>query len=129
MNVLLVALGGAIGAAARYLAGVLIKGRLDTDFPWDTFLVNISGSFLIGVAFALSKEGSLSSGYWMFLAVGALGGYTTYSTFALETLQLLADGKAGAALLNTFGQLIAGLIAGYVGVLLIRGLQGMGGTV
>jgi hypothetical protein len=64
------------------------------------------------------------------LTLGALGGYTTYSTFALARLELLADnGKVGAALLNTMGQLVAGLALAYIGVLVVRGLQGMGGTV
>jgi fluoride ion exporter CrcB/FEX len=64
------------------------------------------------------------------LTLGALGGYTTYSTFALARLELLADnGRVGAALLNTMGQLVAGLALAYIGVLVVRGLQGMGGTV
>ena len=99
-------------------------------FPWGTFLVNVTGSFLIGVAFGLSKEGVLGSPGWNLLAVGALGGFTTYSTFALESLELMADGgRVGAVLLNTTGQLLVGLALGYVGVLVVRGLQGMGGTV
>lgn len=131
LNALLVALGGAIGAVGRYLMGAWIQSLVgNPDFPWGTLFVNVTGSFLIGVAFGLSKEGMLGSPGWTLLAIGALGGYTTYSTFALETLELMADGgRIGAVVLNTLGQLAAGLVLGYIGVLVVRGLQGMGGTV
>jgi len=131
LNALLVALGGGIGALGRYLIGAWVQNLVgNPDFPWGTFLVNVTGSFLIGVAFGLSKQEIVGSPGWALLTLGALGGYTTYSTFALETLELLADnGRVGAALLNTMGQLVAGLALAYIGVLVVRGLQGMGGTV
>ena len=130
MNILLVALGGAIGAAARYQAAVWIRDLLgNPDFPWWTFIVNISGSFLIGIAFGLMKEAAFAiDKTWLFLAVGALGGYTTFSTFTLETLQLVAAGNFGVALLNLLTGPV-GLIAIYVGVIIVRGPQGMGGTI
>ena len=131
LNALFVALGGAIGSVGRYLMGAWMQNLVgNPDFPWGTFLVNVTGSLLIGVAFGLSKEGVLGSPGWNLLAVGALGGFTTYSTFALESLELMADGgRVGAVLLNTIGQLLVGLALGYVGVLVVRGLQGMGGAV
>ncbi len=131
LNALLVGLGGAIGSVGRYLVGAWVQSLVgNPDFPWGTFLVIVTGAFLIGVAFGLSKEGVLGSPGWNLLAVGALGGYTTYSTFALESLELLSDGgRVGAVLLNTVGQLIIGLALGYIGVVVVRGLEGMGGTV
>jgi CrcB protein len=130
MNVLLVALGGAIGSVGRYLMGAWFQGLVaNPGFPWGTFFVNVVGAFLIGVAFGLSKDGPFSSQAWTLVVIGALGGYTTYSTYALETLEQFADGRVGGGLLNAFGQLAVGLIAAYVGVLVVRGFQGMGGSI
>jgi CrcB protein len=130
MNVLLVALGGAIGSVGRYLMGAWFQNLVgNPGFPWGTFFVNMVGAFLIGVAFGLSKDGPLSSQVWTLAVIGALGGYTTYSTYALETLEQFADGRAGGGLFNAFGQLVIGLLAAYLGVLLVRGFQGMGGSI
>ena len=126
-NVLLVATGGAIGAAARYLAGLWIAARLGTSFPWGTFFVNVTGSFLIGIVLVLVVGGTLPAGARLFFAVGILGGYTTFSSFSYETLQLLAGGGnvVGPVLLNTLGQLLAGLLAVYLGVVVGRALGGV----
>ncbi len=124
MNVLLVALGGAIGAASRYLLGGWIQGRLGPDFPWGTFIVNVTGSLLIGVVLGLVDRGALSGVARLFLAVGILGGYTTFSTFSYETLKLIEQGNLGATLLNALGQVAAGLVAVYVGVVISRAIGG-----
>ena len=126
MNVLLVAAGGAIGAAARYLAGLWIVACLGAGFPWGTFFVNVTGSFVIGIVLVLVEGGTLPAGARLFFAVGILGGYTTFSSFSYETLQLLAGGgDPGPVLLNTLGQLLAGLMAVYLGVIVGRVLGGM----
>ena len=126
MNVLLVATGGAIGAAARYLAGLWIVSRLGAGFPWGTFFVNVTGSFLIGIVLVLVQAGTLPAGARLFLAVGILGGYTTFSSFSYETLQLLADGGSlGPVLFNAFGQLFMGLLAVYFGMVCGRALGGI----
>lgn len=123
---LLVATGGAIGAAARYLAGLWIVTRFGAGFPWGTFFVNITGSFLIGIVLVLVQAGTLPAGARLFLAVGVLGGYTTFSSFSYETLQLLAGGGSmGPVLFNAFGQLLVGLVAVYLGVVCGRALGGM----
>ena len=119
-NVLLVAAGGAIGAAARYLLGGFVQAHLGPGFPWGTFFVNVTGSFLIGVVLVLVERGTLPSEARLFLAVGILGGYTTFSTFSYETLRLLAAGEAGGVLLNALGQLLIGLLAVYLGVVFAR---------
>ena len=124
MNVLLVALGGAIGSAARYLVGVFVANRFGPDFPWSTFIVNVSGSFLIGVILSLVGGGQLPAGARLFLAVGVMGGYTTFSTYSNETLQLVQGGEFGAAAFNALGQVVAGLVGVYLGVVLGRVLGG-----
>lgn len=128
MGLLFVVLGGGIGAGGRYLLGLWLKELLGSpDFPWWTFIVNISGAFLIGIAFGLMREGPLAPDKsWLFLVVGILGGYTTFSTFTLETLQLFEAGNYGAVLLNLLTGPV-GLLAMVIGVLLIRGLPSAGG--
>jgi CrcB protein len=125
VNVLLVAAGGAIGAAARYLAGLWIAARLGASFPWGTFFVNVTGSFLIGIVLVLVEGGTLPAEARLFLAVGILGGYTTFSSFSYETLQLLNGGDVVPVLFNTLGQLLIGLLAVYLGVVFARALGGI----
>ena len=122
---LIVAAGGAIGAAARYLAGLWIVARLGAGFPWGTFFVNVTGSFLIGIILVLVERGTLPAEARLFLAVGVCGGYTTFSSFSYETLQLLNGGDAGPVLLNIFGQLLFCLLAVYLGVVFARALGGI----
>src|SRR4028119_2157888 len=99
MNVLLVALGGAIGSAARGLGGAFGGSRFGPEFPWGTFIVNVSGSFFIGVILSLVGGGQLPAGARLFLAVGVMGGYTTFSTYSPETLQPAHGGAVRAATL------------------------------
>ncbi len=124
MNVLLVALGGAIGSAARYLVGVFVAHRFGPDFPWGTFIVNVSGSLLIGVVLSLVGGGLLPAGARLFLAVGVMGGYTTFSTYSNETLQLIQGGELAAATFNALGQAVTGLVGVYLGVVFGRVLGG-----
>jgi CrcB protein len=125
VNLLLVALGGAIGSAARYLVGALVANRFGPDFPWGTFIVNVSGSCFIGVILSLVGGGLLPAGARPFLAVGVMGGYTTFSTYSHETLQLMEGGVFGASSFNKLGQVVAGLDAVYLGVVLGRALGGV----
>ena len=112
--------GGALGSAVRYGLNAWIMGRVVSGFPWGTFIINVSGSFLIGAVLTLFENDSLSGGARLLLAVGFLGGYTTFSTFSHETLKLLTTGAFGAVLLNTLGQVVTGLIAVYLGATLAR---------
>lgn len=122
---MLVALGGALGASTRYLLGLWIQNRVGPDFPWGTFVINVTGSFLIGIVLGLVNAGTLSAEARLFLAVGVLGGYTTFSSFSYETLELLGDGNIQAFLFNAIGQLVAGLLAVYLGIVLSRSLGGV----
>ena len=119
-----VAVGGALGAAARHGAA-LAWPRTDLGFPGSTFVVNATGCLLLGLLMAFVVEVRPSSRYVRpLLGVGVLGGYTTFSTYALETRALFAAGAEQAALLYLGGSLVAGLAAvwlgGVGGVLVLR---------
>ncbi|WP_243029249.1 fluoride efflux transporter CrcB [Thermus albus] len=106
---LLVALGGALGSLLRYGLGAWVQALTGPSFPYSTLLINALGSFLIGVVIRLSLEGALSGEARLFLAVGVLGGFTTFSTFSYETLALLQDGEAWRAFLYVFFSIFLGL--------------------
>lgn len=125
MQLLLVAVGGALGAVTRYVLGTWIARIFGPDFPMGTFVINVSGAFVFGVVLGLANDGILSANARLFLAVGVLGGYTTFSTFSYETLSLLQDGTMGLALLNVAGQLLLGVGAAYLGLIVSRALGGM----
>ena len=112
---LLVALGGALGSVARFgLSGVLNRAA----FPWGTLVVNFSGTFLATlIFFAVAGSGGLSAESRSFLLVGVLGGYTTFSTFGVETVEMLRTGSVGLALTNValnLGLCLGGGVAGAV---------------
>ena len=124
MNLFLVVLGGGIGAGGRYLLGGWLHGQLGHGFPWGTFAINALGSLMIGAVFGLAQAKSISPGTTLFLAVGVLGGFTTFSAFSFETMRLLANGSIGASFLNVAGQFAVGLVAVYLGFAAVRGLVG-----
>jgi CrcB protein len=115
-----VALGGALGCAARYGVAQLVGGRTDA-FPWATFWVNLSGSFALGLILVLILERFPPGRYLRALvATGFLGAYTTYSTFALETVQLIKAGRAAVALAYVVASLLAGLVLAWAGMVAAR---------
>ena len=124
MNLLLVVLGGGIGAGGRYLLGGWLHLQLGNGFPWGTFAVNALGSLLIGLVFGLAQTKAIAPGTTLFLAVGVLGGFTTFSTFSYETLRLITNGNLGAPMLNAAGQLSVGLVAVYLGFATVRFVWG-----
>jgi len=120
---LAIAVAGAFGALARYGLDGWISRRAPTSFPWGTFAINVTGSFLLGLAFVLTTE-RFRPDPWLRSAVtiGFLGAYTTVSTFSLETYRLVEDRAYGLALANVVGSVAAGLTAVYAGVVLGRAL-------
>lgn len=119
-----IALGGGLGGVARYGLGLLLPAR-PGQFPWGTFTVNVLGCFLIGVLMVLITD------VWParrlvrpFLGVGVLGGFTTFSTYAVETLALLRPGTAGVAFAYLAGTLIGAMLAVIAGVWLTRAVTG-----
>ena len=120
---LVVGAGGFVGASLRYLLGGLVHRVVAPEFPWATFLINVSGCFVIGVLAMLAEgRGGLGPSARLFWLVGVLGGYTTFSTFGYETLTLAREGSHGLALANAAGQVVLGLVAVWAGVVVARGI-------
>lgn len=114
-----VAAGGVLGALARYGLGVVFP-RTVTGFPWATFGINVSGCLLIGVLIVL--VGTQRRLLRPFLGTGVLGGYTTFSTYVVDTENLMRAGAPRTALLYLFGTLAAALLATYAGIAGTRAL-------
>lgn len=113
---LLVMLGAAFGGLGRYVLSTAITQRFGGNFPLGTFLVNLSGSFLIGIVMTLLTERWAAHPNWrLLLVVGVLGGYTTFSSFEFETLQSMRQGLTGIAAFYSFGSLLLGYAAVWLG--------------
>ena len=121
-EMLWIGVGGFAGANARYLLGTWIAERLGAAFPYGTFVINITGSFALGLLAALIDGHGLSPVVRLSLAIGFLGAYTTFSTFTFETLRLIENGNALLAVTNAVGSLVAGLLAGLLGLVAGRAL-------
>jgi CrcB protein len=119
LKVLLVMLGGAVGSALRY--GVVnLSSRLIPGFPSGTLLVNMIGSFVIGLLWGIAEAKNFSPSWRALLFAGLLGGFTTFSAYAIETLNLARDGSMRAAFLNFFLQNTGGFLLAFAGWWLAR---------
>ncbi len=115
-TLILIAIGGAVGALLRFTVTSYIYYRVDGTFPWGTFVVNISGCLVIGVLWQMVENLSLPHHFRSFLFIGVLGAYTTFSAYGLETFNLLRENELGYVLLNVLGSNIIGiamLVLGY----------------
>ena len=122
-RLLLVALGGALGSCLRYAANLFTHRAGTPPFPYATFFVNVTGCFLIGLlAVACDERAWLGPNARVFLLVGVLGGYTTFSSFGYETVTLASQGATAAAFANVAGQVVLGLAAVWAGMALGRAL-------
>jgi len=118
---LVVAAGGALGSVARYAVGLIVAGVWKREFPLATFLINVSGSFVLGFFVAWGAERTVVDPLWRLLvATGFLGAYTTFSAFELETHALTQSGAIGLAWLNVIASLAAGYLAVHLGIALAR---------
>ncbi len=114
MNIFYVALGGSAGTLARYYAGIWITNATGARTP-GTVAVNIAGSFIIGVFLTMSVERSWSSALVLLVAVGFLGGFTTFSTFTWQTYELIQSGEVARAALNIGFSVGVGMLAVWAG--------------
>lgn len=111
-NILIIGIGGFLGAISRYGVALWIGQRWGRGFPLGTFVINVSGSFLIGLLMSLLTERFMVNPQWrLMLVVGFLGAYTTFSTFEYETGTLIKDGEWLIAMLNVVLSVLAGFIA------------------
>jgi|SRR5579884_80584 len=115
--IIAVAVGAAIGGVLRYIVGTVFLQRFGPGFPWGTLFINVTGSFLIGVIaeLALTRAFGISPLVRVFATTGVLGGYTTFSTFSLDTITLIGDGALPFALIYAAGSVVTGVLGTYVG--------------
>ena len=113
---LVVAAGGLVGAPARYLLDRAVTSRIESDLPWGTFVINVTGSLLLGLVTGLALAGRLPALDKALIGVGFCGAYTTFSTFTFETIGLLEDGRILQAVLNVAASVAVGLGAAAAGL-------------
>lgn len=119
-KILIVSLGAAVGANARYWLGAWIGSKYGATFPWGTFIVNLTGCLLIGLYLTLAIRFAWSPGWRLFMVIGVLGGYTTFSSFGYEMFVLLAQGSHERAFLYAFGSVLIGLLGVWLGTVAAR---------
>jgi CrcB protein len=121
MPLIMIGLGGFAGAIARYLVDGTVAERVSGAFPWGTLVVNVSGSFVLGLLFALTVDRAiLPAEVRGPVLIGFIGAYTTFSTYMLESWQLIGTGALGLALANIVGSAVLGLVAIVAGLTLGR---------
>lgn len=123
MTYVAISIGAVLGANARFLIGTWVTDRFGTAFPYGTLIVNVSGSFLLGLIMTLVTERGVGP-WWVRpgMAIGFLGAYTTFSTFSYETLQLAESGSFVAAATNVVTSVVAALVGVWLGASLARAL-------
>ncbi|MBC2773854.1 fluoride efflux transporter CrcB [Rhizobium sp. AQ_MP] len=122
-NILLVAVGGAAGSVARYLTGIAMTRLLGPGFPWGTITVNIIGSFIIGLLTEMmARKFSAPLELRLLLVVGFLGGFTTFSSFSLDTMALFERGEGLTAFVYVAASVLLSLAAAFGGLALGRSL-------
>jgi CrcB protein len=117
----IVGIGGFVGSVLRFWLGAYIGQRMGTRFPYGTFLINVTGSFLIGfVMTVLSEKANLSPNWRYLIPIGFIGGYTTFSTFEYETLRAVQDGQFTTGMLNIVLSVVVGFVMVWTGAMLGR---------
>jgi CrcB protein len=115
--ILVISLGGILGANTRYFVSLYVAERLGAAFPYGTFVINVTGSLIIGFFLTLISERYSVDPLWrLFFATGFLGAYTTFSSYTFEAAQLIRDGLYVPAFLYLFGSVLAGMIGVFMGI-------------
>jgi CrcB protein len=120
LKLIFIAAGGILGALLRYGISGLIQGYLNSSFPWGTLIVNLLGCFMIGFLWQISELIIISPNIRVFIFVGVLGAFTTFSTYGLETINLLRESEIKYALSNIFLSNILGLLMVFCGFIAVR---------
>lgn len=113
---ILVGLAAALGALARYLLDQAVAQRSKSAFPWGTWVINVSGSFILGLITGFALHHGLDAHVVTVVGTGVCGGYTTFSTFNFETIRLTEDGSLVGSVANIAGSIAAGLLAAAAGL-------------
>jgi fluoride exporter len=116
MLIVVLAIGGALGAPARYFVDGWVEPRVRSVFPWGTFVINVTGSFVLGIITGLALYHGLGDVPHAALATGFCGAYTTFSTYSYETVQLIETGVHVRAIGNALGSIALGLVAAGLGL-------------
>jgi fluoride exporter len=119
-KIILIGIGGAIGAISRYVVSGLDYKYSYGVFPISTLVINLTGSIIIGFLWGMFESVTVSSNIRMFIFIGLLGGFTTFSTFALENFNLFRDGERNIALINILISNVLGIVLVYVGYFLSK---------
>ncbi|HSY55268.1 MAG TPA: fluoride efflux transporter CrcB [Bradyrhizobium sp.] len=123
MNYLLVFIGGGLGSALRHTVNVICPKLFGTHFPYHTFIINITGSTIMGlIAGYLAFKGDAGQSWRLFVMTGILGGYTTFSAFSLDAAVLYERGEIGLAAFYVLGSVILSILGLFAGLALIRSL-------
>ena len=120
----MVGVGGCLGSILRFWLGSYIGNKMGSRFPYGTFVINITGSFLVGLVFALLTVKTEWSPNWRYLIpIGFIGGYTTFSSFEYETLRTMQDGRIGLGLLYVAASVVVGFVAVWGGMIAGRAIS------
>jgi fluoride exporter len=123
MKYIIVGIGGALGSVLRFWVGSYIGGRFGSRFPYGTFVINVTGSFLIGMILTILAERTQWSSNWRYLIpIGFIGGYTTFSAFEYETFRLFQDGQMMSAALNVGLSVVLGFVGVWAGAVAGRSI-------
>ncbi|NEU32507.1 fluoride efflux transporter CrcB [bacterium LRH843] len=117
---LVVGLGGMLGAAFRYVLGKWIMSKTSSLFPFSTWIINISGSFALGMIAVLHAQNLIPDSLWLLMGTGFLGAYTTFSTFGYETIQMLERQEKKNAITYVLTSVLLGILSAWVGGFLAR---------
>jgi CrcB protein len=119
-QIILVGVGSFLGGIARYISTLVINQKLNTDFPYATLSINIFGCLLIGIVYGIFEKSIITSDWKLFLATGICGGFTTFSAFSNESLDLLKQGNTLGMLTYIGVSILFGLIATYLGYWIVK---------
>ncbi len=118
--ILAIGIGSFLGGILRYIIFQIIRSKSNSDFPWETLGVNLIGCFLIGLVFGLSVKTNMPEAWKLFLATGLIGGFTTFSAFSIETVNLIKNDQLLYASTYIGSSVLFGLAATIAGIYLIR---------